>query len=253
MNQWHASAVVLSARTHGENGLIINLLTEDHGRMVGYMPGGASRRRRLGIDPGALVEATWQARLLDQMGTLTIEPAGQPSGVYMHDPIRLAALASACALCDTALPEREPYPGLYYGFSALMTQLGEDMWGVAYVAWEIALMKELGFALDFTRCAGGGDAGRLRYLSPKTGVAVSEEVGLIYKHKLLLLPEFMRPDPDFSILGTLPDIAAGLAMTGHFLEHWVFNHHRGGVPEARLILADRVARAANPEQTAVAV
>jgi len=30
-----------------------------------------------------------------------------------------------------------------------------------------------------------------------------------------------------------------LKMTGHFMEHWVFNHHTKGVPEARLMFAER--------------
>lgn len=242
MNQWDADAIILSVRSHGENGLILSVLTEGQGRAVGYIPGGQSRARRIGIGPGAFVHVRWQARLLDQMGTFTVEPLRHPAGAYMDDGLKLAALASACALCDVALPEREAHPALYHGLSALMDQLDSELWGVCYVAWEIAFMRELGFALDFKRCAAGGDPANLRYMSPKSGVAVSQEFGLIYKSKLLELPEFLRPDPDVHLLGTLEDIAKGLNLTGFFLENWVFNHHRTGVPDARLTLAERVGR-----------
>jgi len=70
--------------------------------------------------------------------------------------------------------------------------LAEDHWGVSYVVWEMALLKELGFGLDLSRCAGGGDAMDIAYMSPKSGCAVSLDKGEPYKAKLLPLPEFLK-------------------------------------------------------------
>jgi DNA repair protein RecO (recombination protein O) len=250
MNVFEAEAMILSARAHGENGLILHVLTEMQGRVVGYVPGGQSRSRRQGLDQGARVQMGFRTRVAEQMGTMTIEPIGSPAAHILHDPVRLQALVSACALCDTALPERESHPALYHGLGALLDTLVGDVWGPAYVVWEIALMRELGYALDFGRCAGGGPADDLWYMSPKSGVAVSYEKGLEYCSKLLELPDFLRsgsPREGGGLAATsTPDPATefqkGLAMTGYFLEHWVFNHHRSGVPEARLRLAERVGR-----------
>ena len=250
MNNWDEQGVILSLRPHGENGLIISILTEKYGRHVGYVPGGQSRTRRMGLEPGAVVSAHWQARLLDQMGTFSLEPVRQPASLLMDDAVKLAALLSACSLCETTLPEREAHPALYHGLLALLDQLDSEMWGPAYVAWEIALMRELGFALDLTRCAGGGDAGNLHYMSPKSGVAVSAEAGMIYKAKLLPLPEFLKSNPNIDQIGRVEDVLTGLAMTGYFLEHWVFNHHNTGVPEARRQLFSRVERLAIGEKAA---
>jgi DNA repair protein RecO (recombination protein O) len=242
MNNWEDSGIILSVRAHGENGVIVSLLTENYGRHVGYIPGGQARSKRAGLEPGAHVAARWQSRLLDQMGTYTLEPIRQTASHLMDDPLRLAALLSACSLCETALPEREAHGSLYYGFLALLDQLQGDLWGPAYVAWEIALMRELGFALDFSRCVAGGDVSDLTYMSPKSGCAVSTEHGQLYKSKLLQLPEFLKSTPDLDELGTTQDIATGLKLTGYFLINWVFNHHRSGVPEARVQLAERVER-----------
>lgn len=252
MNNWEENGIVLSTRAHGENGLIVILLTETQGRVVGYVPGGQSRSKRQGLEAGASVYARYSARVMDQMGTFTLEPVRQVAGLIMDDGVKLAALLSACALCDSSLPEREAHPALYHGFAALMQQLTGDLWGPAYVAWEVALMKELGFALDFTRCAAGGDATDLQYMSPKSGVAVSYEHGILYRTKLLPLPHFFRPHPDLDELGGMGDVITGLKLTGYFLEHWVYNHHRGGVPEPRLQLLARAERAAETTREAVA-
>lgn len=220
------------------------------------------------LEQGNIVDANWQSRVEDGLGTYSLELSKSYAAVFMQDPLKLGALQSACALVDAALPEREVHAGLYHGLATLFEMLEGDVWGAAYVMWEIAFLKELGFSLDLTSCAGGGD-GALVYVSPKTGRAVSQVAGAPYKGKLLDLPSFLRPSPSPSHAsrGVLPlpegegneacdpgldpgelaavgegmeeEVYKGLQMTGHFLEHWVFNHHTKGVPDARVMFAER--------------
>lgn len=239
MEQWSDHGYILSLRPHGEGGAVVSLLTEHHGRHAGYVHGAQSSKKRSMLQPGMKVSAEWRSRVADQLGTLTLEQeAGLPHGV-LDDPLRLGALLSACALCDTSLPEREGHAGLFEGFATLISMLEQDIWGAAYVYWEIALLKELGFGLDLTRCAGGGDPRTLAYVSPRTGRAVSYAVAEPYKEKLLELPSFLKPNG-----GPLDEeeIARGLRMTGYFLEHWVYAQHTKGVPDPRLRFEARYAK-----------
>jgi len=236
MEQWRDQGFVLSVRPHGEGGAVVAVLTEEHGRHAGYVHGAQSSKKRAMLEPGTLVSIEWKSRVADNLGSMTLEQeAGLPHGI-LDDPLRLGALLSACALCDSALPEREGHSGLFYGFKTMMEMMEQDIWGAAYVFWEIALLKELGFGLDLTKCAGGGDPKTLAYVSPKSGRAVSYAAGEAYKEKLLELPSFLKPNG-----GPLEpeDVMKGLRMTGHFLEHWVFAHHTKGVPEARARFEER--------------
>lgn len=248
MERWEDQGIVLSVRGHGENGGIVSLLTEHNGRHAGYVRGIRSGKLRGVIEPGNLVDAHWQARVSDSLGSLTLEPVKSYGPLYMSDAKRLAALQSACALCDEALPEREGHPGLYYGLLALFDALALEIWPAAYVMWEIAFLKELGFSLELSRCAAGGDAADLMYVSPKTGRAVSREAGEAYKERLLPLPEFLKThgaEPE----DEAADIALGLQLTGYFLEHWAFTHHTRGVPEARLRFQARMTpKGTDPER-----
>ena len=54
--------------------------------------------------------------------------------------------------------------------------------------WEIYLLKELGYALDLTKCSGCGRTDNLIYLSPKTGRTVCADRGAPYIDKLYKLP-----------------------------------------------------------------
>jgi len=239
MERFQDQGIVLSVRSHGENGAIVALLTEQNGRHAGYVRGANSTKMRGVLEPGNLVDVNWQARVADNLGSYTLEQRQNPAASIMQDPLKLAALQSACALCDVALPEREGHAGLFHGLLALFETLQSEVWGSAYVMWEIAFLKELGFSLDLSRCAGGCDAGHLIYVSPKTGCAVSEAKGEPYKDRLLPLPNFLRPQ---SSGGDDEDVAKGLALTGYFLEHWVFAHHTKGIPTPRLRFYERFAK-----------
>lgn len=239
MEQWQDQGIVLSARAHGENGAVVSVLTENYGRHAGYVRGGQSSRNRGALQPGNLVGARWASRVADQLGTFILEQDHNLAVGCMDDALRLGALLSACALCDAALPEREAHPGLFHGLKALLENMDGEIWGAAYVMWEIVLLKELGFALNLSRCAGGGDAAALEWVSPKSGHAVSREKGAPYQDKLLPLPAFLKPERGDA---SDEEVFTGLQMTFHFLEHWVFNHHRTGIPEQRLRFHERFAR-----------
>ncbi len=239
MEQWQDQAIVLAVRRHGENGAIASLLTAEQGRHAGYVRGAQGTKMRGTLEIGNLVDANWRARVSDDLGSLSLELDRSPAAHFMQDALKLAALQSACALCDSALPEREGHAGLFHGLNALFDALQSEVWAAAYVMWEIALLKELGFALDLSHCAAGGDDQSLAYVSPKTGRAVSEAAGEIYKARLLALPEFLKPGGH---MAGDEDVITGLKMTGYFLEHWVYAHHTKGVPEARLRFEARFAK-----------
>ncbi len=235
---------MLSARAHGENGAIVSLLTENHGRFAGYMRGAHSTKGRGTLEAGNIVDVEWQSRVADQLGSFNLELSKSPVAHFISEPLKLAALQSACALCDAALPEREGHPGLFYGLQSLFDTLGTDVWAPAYVMWEIAFLRELGFSLDLSKCAGGTNDPDLIYVSPKTGRAVSRSAGQIYKERLLPLPGFLSPNGGS---GDDEEVAAGLKLTGHFLEHWVFAHHTKGIPEQRLRFEARFAKSMGQE------
>lgn len=243
MEQWRDQGIVLSARPHGENGAVVALLTEANGRHAGYVHGAQSSKKRSMVEPGSSVSVAWSSRVSDALGTYQLEAdRGLPPGV-MQDPLKLSALLSACALCDAALPEREGHSGLYYGLQAMIAALESEVWAATYVMWELALLKELGFGLDLTKCAMNGDASTLAFVSPKSGRAVSTAQAMPYKERLLPMPKFLKPSGGGA---DDADVYTGLKLTGYFLEHWVFAHHTKGVPEARIRFAERFGKALAP-------
>jgi len=109
-----------------------------------------------------------------------------------------------------------------------------------FVRFEAGLLEELGFGLDLSRCAATGSTDDLVWVSPRTGRAVSRAAGEPYSGRLLALPPFMLSAQ--SPLGP-GDVGAGLDLTGHFLEQFVFGPLNRPLPPARMWLIDRLREA----------
>jgi DNA repair protein RecO (recombination protein O) len=235
---WEDDAYVLSARAHGESGAIVELLTSEHGRWVAHVAGGASRKMKPFLQAGARVVACYRSRVSEQLGSATLEPVGEGPSSLFDDPDALAGLSSAATVAGGALPEREAHPGAFYGLEALIAALAHpDIWPAVYVRFEAGLLQELGFGLDLSKCAATGSTDDLIYVSPRTGRAVSAQAGEPYKDKLLRLPPFLLGAQAGLRDG---DVDAGLHLTGHFLEQFVFGPLNRPLPPARVWLLDRL-------------
>lgn len=235
MMEWQDHGIVLSVRPHGETGGIVSLLTAQHGRASGYVYGATSQRSRGVLEPGNRVDAHWQAKGTGQLGQFRLELEKSSVADVIDDPLKLTALQAACALVDRTLPENEKHTAIYDGTRALLEAFAGDYWAVSYIFWEIALLKELGFGLDLSRCVSTGVTEDLIYVSPKSGCAVSKAAGEIYKAKLLPLPPFLRGEARFDD----GDILDGLKLTGYFLLQRVFLQAYGHLPEARQRLQEK--------------
>jgi DNA repair protein RecO (recombination protein O) len=231
-------AFILIARPYGETGAIVEVLTEVHGRFAAHVAGGASRRMRAFLQPGARVTFRYRARTTEQLGAASIEPTGEGPSSLFDDALALAGLSAAAAVTAGALPEREPHPGAFLAFEALTGAFAHaEIWPAVFVRFEAGLLQELGFALDLSRCAVTGSADDLVWVSPRTGRAVSAAAGEPYKQRLLRLPPFLLS----AQVGLNPgDIGDGLALTGHFLETFVFAALNKPLPPARVWLLDRL-------------
>lgn len=230
MIEWRDHGVVTSARPFGEDGRLVKIMTREHGLHAG-LARWTTRKRRDGFVLQAGVEAdlVWKARIADQLGAWTIEPARDHAGFWLEDPRRLAAVASASALVEAVAPEREAHPRLAAGLEAFLASLELEFWPAAYIRFEIGVLAELGYALDLERCAATGATSDLIYVSPKSGRAVSAAAGEAYKERMLALPGFLVGGDALDD----GDVAAGLKLTAHFLARDVLGAIHQDIPAAR--------------------
>ena len=238
--EWTDEGIVLSVKPHGETAAVVEILTRRHGRHLGLVHGGRSRRLRPVLQIGNHIDASWKARLAEHLGHVTVELRRGYAAAAMDEPLALSGLTALCALARL-LPERDPHPSIYEITLFVLGYLDDPaVWPALYVRWEIALLEELGFGLDLANCAATGGNDQLVYVSPKSGRAVSASAGEPYKDRLLRLPPFLAPGRHSGV--SAGDVADGLALTGRFLEERVLRPRGTEMPEARSRLVELLAR-----------
>ncbi|MBP9049381.1 MAG: DNA repair protein RecO [Tabrizicola sp.] len=235
---WRDEGILLAMRPHGETSAIIEVLTAAHGRHMGVVRGGASRRMAASLQPGTGLALDWRARLDGHIGSFTVEPLKSRAHL-LADRLALAGLMSACALLHEALPEREPHPALWQRTLGLMDALGQAGWTAAYLRWELCLLEEIGFGLDLGTCAVTGATAGLAYVSPKSGRAVTAQAAGTWADRLIPLPEGLD-----GVAPLAPEaVLMGLRLTGFFLDRELRPVlHDRPLPEARARLVDLIAR-----------
>lgn len=242
--EWRDEGVLLSMRPHGEGSAIIEVFTGAHGRHLGVVRGGASRKMAAILQPGTQLHLDWRARLEGHMGAFRVEPL-RSRAVLLEDARALAGLGAVCALVHATLPERDPHPVLYSRSLALLDDMAAGRaWVGAYLRWELTLLEEIGFGLDLQRCAVSGAREDLAFVSPRTGRAVSRQAAGDWAPRLLPLPQVLLGQGP----ATLAEIGQSLDLTGHFLAKALLERTGtgsgagSGLPEARARLLARLAR-----------
>ena len=86
-----------------------------------------------------------------------------------------------------------------------------------YVEWELQLLTSLGFGLDLARCVVSGSKRDLKFVSPKSGCAVSSKSGVGWEKKLLVLPDFLGDMKSPKILSKA-DLENGFKLTEYFIK-----------------------------------
>ncbi len=234
--QWTDDGLVLGVRRHGETGAILELMTRGHGRHLGLVHGGRSRRMQPVLQPGNTVRAVWRARLDEGLGSYTVEPLESAASRLIASRAALYGITHAAGLLRL-LPERDPHPELYEAALVLVQHLDAPAAPALMIRFELAVLAELGFGLDLARCAATGGNAYLAYVSPRTGRAVSVAAGEPYKDRLLALPAFLSGGADgHHAPGNAPDtkdLEDGFALTGYFLEHHIWGPRLMPVPDER--------------------
>jgi DNA repair protein RecO (recombination protein O) len=229
---WSDEGIVLGFRRQGESSVILELMTRDHGRHLGLVQGGRSRRMQPVLQAGNSVHAVWRARLDEQLGNYAIEGGALRAARYLGSPMALYGIATLAAHLRL-LPDRDPHPALFDTASILADHLEDPQVAPAlFVKFELMLLADLGFGLDLSKCASTGRTEDLIYVSPRSGRAVSREAGEPYRAKLFELPPFLRATPSDQ-QPEAAELAAGFQLTGHFLDAYIYEPRGKPQPDER--------------------
>lgn len=237
--EWRDEGFVIGARRHGENAVILELMTRQRGRHLGLVRGGRSSVMRAALQPGNLVLASWRARIEDHLGAFTVELLAARAARFLDQGAALNGLAMLAALLRL-LPERDPHEELFELADDIVLRFtARDAAAIALARFELALLGALGFGLDLDACALTGATDDLAWVSPKSGRAVTRSAGAPWRERLLPYPAFLQNASDEA---SADEIAGAFRLTGYFLARDIFAPRGLPLPAPRALYLETLGR-----------
>ena len=237
--EWRDEGFVIGARRHGENAVILELMTRQRGRHLGLVRGGRSSAMRAALQPGNLVLASWWARIEDHLGAFTVELLAARAARFLDQGAALNGLATLAALLRL-LPERDPHEELFELADDIVLRFtARDAAAIALARFELALLGALGFGLDLDACALTGATDDLAWVSPKSGRAVTRSAGAPWRERLLPYPAFLQNASDEA---SADEIAGAFRLTGYFLARDIFAPRGLPLPAPRALYLETLGR-----------
>lgn len=182
-----SDGILIGLRPFNERDCVARIFTREHGVLTGMLRGAVVAKKNKPL-LGQLGAVSWNARLDSQLGVFHWDAEKNLAAPIMLNPNSLGCMNAAFEIISLLLPERENYADLYDETLGLLRELSGAKPMESYLVWEINLLRELGYALDLTKCSGCGLCDELEFLSPRTGRAVCKKCAAPYINKLYRLP-----------------------------------------------------------------
>ena len=222
---------ILRAIKYGEKSLIVTILSQTKGKITGFVSDGLNKKNRGFYEVGNKVFFESSLRLEENMRRIFRVELIQANAVMMlSDFKRLNLMTSAVPMMIKILNENEEVDLLYdYAGKFFSSQNLQEML-TYYAFFEFYALEYLGLGLSLDCCAVTGQTKGLSYVSPKTGKAVTKEVGAPYHDLLFEYPQFVV---DKNHTPSYVEIFNVLRMTEFFLKTNFFKFHNIAIPESR--------------------
>ena len=142
---WQDQGFLLSKIKFRENANIINVFTNNRGKVSGIVYGGTSRKIRNFLQISNKIFVVHSSKTDNRIGYFKTELVDAISPKYFNDKKKTAALLSLSSILNLLLPESQPYKDLYISLDELLKDFDLENWIGLYIYWELKLLKELGF------------------------------------------------------------------------------------------------------------
>ena len=147
--QWKDEGFLLSKNMFGENSLIIEVLTLNHGKCSGIVYGGTSKKIKNYLQLGNKIDVDLKKKSDNKLGYFKIEIIEAISPFFFEDKKKINCLFSSLNLLKTVLPESLSYNSIYVLFANFLNELKfNNNWIVHYIFWEMSLLREIGFDIN---------------------------------------------------------------------------------------------------------
>ena len=151
MIDWEDEGFLLAKRKFRENANIINVFTKKYGKVSGIVYGGNSRKVKNFLQIGNKIYINHKSKNDKQIGYFKPEIIDPISPKYFDDKKKMCSISSITAMLNSLLPEMQKNLKIFNYLDDFFNKLNEKKWIQYYILWEIYLIQELGFGIDYDK------------------------------------------------------------------------------------------------------
>ena len=217
---WDDTGFLLSKNRYNENSLIVEVYTNNHGKVSGIIFGGTSKKIKNYLQIGNNLHLNYNSKSENRIGYFKIEILEALSPYYFDNQKKLSCISSAMHLVKLLTAESQKNQFIYELIKDFYILLRNDNWIKDYIFWELKLFKILGYDLEFDKLVDKKIIkDKVQYISKS----------LVEKK---IVPNFLIDKSlDAEDLSTLLD---GLRLVGDFLDKTILKPNNLTQPMSRL-------------------
>ena len=217
---WDDKGFLLSKNRYNENSLIVDIFTNDHGKISGIIFGGTSKKIKNYLQIGNNLYVNYNAKSENKIGYYKVEILKAFSPYYFDNHQKLSCISSAMNLIKILTADSQKNKIIYNLIENFYDLLKQDNWIKNYIFWELELFRNLGYDLQFNDLVDKEIINnQLHYISKSST-------------EKKLIPNFLvEKNQSFEDLKTL---LSGLKLVGDFLEKSILKPNNLNQPLSRI-------------------
>tara|TARA_B100000959_G_C14929663_1_gene603080 strand:+ start:530 stop:1213 length:684 start_codon:yes stop_codon:yes gene_type:complete len=145
---WSDSGYLLSKNKFGENSVITELFTENHGKVSGLIYGATSKKIRNYLQIGNKFHINYNSKNENKIGYLNIEIAKILTPLFFEDKKKLSCIVSSMSLVKLLTVENQSNKNIFNLIGDFYDFLENKNWINRLIFWELELLKLIGYDLE---------------------------------------------------------------------------------------------------------
>ena len=216
---WDDTGFLLSKSRYNENSLIVEIYTKNHGKIVGLIFGGTSKKIKSYLQIGNKLYVNYNSKNINNIGYFKIEIQEVLSPIYFDNHQKLSCISSAMNLIKILNAESQVNKNIYELIIDFYFLLNNKNWIKDYIFWELKLFKILGYDLELHNLV------EKKKIDNKTHYISKSSTEKIVPN--FLIEKNQNPEDIKSLL-------SGLSFIGDFLDKTILKPNNLSQPLSRL-------------------
>ena len=145
---WSDQGYLLSKNKLGENSIIADFFTENHGKISGVIYGATSKKIRNYLQIGNKFHINYNSKNENKLGYLKIEIETIFTPLFFEDKKKLSCIVSSMNLIKLLTVDNQSNTNIYNLIGNFYNFLENNNWINKLIFWELELLKLIGYDLE---------------------------------------------------------------------------------------------------------